>query len=62
MIEYTQITTKEEFERLKEYMRRNMIGAGHMKVDPDTFEPYVEIEGKNYKVATARQPNGLKWD
>jgi hypothetical protein len=63
MIEYTEIETKEEYERLKEYMRVHMIGPGHTLVDPMTYEPYVIIEGKNYKLATARDPKtGLKWD
>lgn len=62
MIEYEQITSKEQFQALKEYMRVNMIGAGHTLVDPDTYEPYVVIDGKNYKLATTRNAAGLKWD
>jgi hypothetical protein len=62
-IVYEEIKTKEEFDRLKEYIRKNMMGAGHTQVDPDTYEPYIVIEEKNYKLATARNPKtGLKWD
>lgn len=62
-IVYEEIKTEEEYNRLKEYMRKNMLGAGHTQVDPDTYEPYVVIEGKNYKLATTRNPKtGLKWD
>jgi len=63
MIKYEEITSEEIRNKLREYMRKNMIGAGYAQVDPDTCQPYVIIEGKNYKLGTTTNPNaGLKWD